>query len=231
MTDDNGRLHVPSPDYPESGFAPTRNAGYAIGEAPEPPPAGKVYVAELNTYVDEDIAAQLIPSHNPSQQEISDEPMQLSPGREIVYADEEMTDENLAALQDELEIRHEGREEILSDTFETVREELGEAGTQAILETIGDSESAPDDIVARLAESSGLDAPAVMSLMETSVSEAAPVAVDIIGASCWDSILYAAARTPDPLARRIVSDFTSGRLPAHGLRESYELWFASLPDA
>lgn len=230
MTDDNGRLNFPSPDYPESGFMP-RDTGYAIGYAPEPPPAGTVYVAELGTYVDREIAEQLIPPASDGGQQDVREPLPLSHGREIVYADEEMTDENLAALQDELEIRHDGREEILSDTFETVREEMGDAETQAILETIADSESAPDDIVARLAESSGLDAPAVMSLMESSVSEAAPAAIDVIGPQCWDSILYAAARTPDPLARRIVSDFTAGRLPAHGLRESYELWFASLPDA
>ncbi len=43
-------------------------------------------------------------------------------------------------------------------------------------------------------------------------------------------MLYAATGTPDPVARRIVTDLVTGKLHPSKLNRAYALWFDTLPD-
>ena len=226
-------MRMPNPLDDRSGWSPTSNPNYASGSAAGPAPDGKVFVAGLNTYVDADIAEQLgltgpqgntaIAAFNPVAVPSGDDPL------EHIDIDD-MSDEELEALQQELEIDAADREPSPSETLDDIAEcfapEAFEAGLDAMVET-GDF----NDTLSRLTEATGLDAATASTLVETTVMEATPVACEQIGSERWSSLVYAATRTDDSFARRIVSDVVTGRLDPARLASSYDLWWQSLPDA
>jgi len=226
-------MRMPNPLDDRSGWSPTSNPNYASGSAAGPAPDGKVFVAGLNTYVDADIAEQLgltgpqgntaIAAFNPVAVPSGDDPL------EHIDIDD-MSDEELEALQQELEIDAADREPSPSETLDDIAEcftsEAFEAGVDAMVET-GDF----NDTLSRLTEATGLDAATASTLVETTVMEATPVACEQIGSERWSSLVYAATRTDDSFARRIVSDVVTGRLDPARLASSYDLWWQSLPDA
>lgn len=234
-------MRMPNPMDSHSGWTP-RNPGYASGSAAGPAPEGKVFVAGLNTYVDADIAEQLgltgpqgtpraSSTDYPTNEAALDHraiPAGDDPLEDINI--EDMSDEELQALQQELEINADDREPSLSETLDEIAEcftpEAFEAGVDAMVET-GDF----NDTLARLSEATGLDTATASSLVETTVMEATPIASEQIGSQCWSSLVYAASRTDDSFARRIVSDVVTGRLDPARLANAYSLWWQSLPDA
>lgn len=240
---DDGMMRMPSPDNSRSGWT-SSNPNYAAGSAAGPAPDGMVFVAGLNTYVDADIAAELglsggapaVPqgsseaapflSHaglNPEAIPAGDDPL------EHVDIDE-MTDAELEALQGQLEIKDEDAAPSLSETLDAIAEcftpEAFVDGVETLVET-GDF----NDTLARLSEATGVDAATASTLIETTVMEATPIASEYIGDDRWSSLVYAASRTDDTFARRIVSDVVTGRLDPARLPQAYGWWFQSLPDA
>ncbi|WP_192177718.1 hypothetical protein [Mesorhizobium amorphae] len=239
---DDGMMRMPNPMDERSGWVgPQGNPNYASGSAAGPAPDGKVFVAGLNTYVDADIAEQLglnapAPQGHPeAAPAISHEP--LNPEAIPAGADplehidiEEMSDGELEALQQQLEVNDDDAAPSLSETLDAIADrftpEAFVTGIEDMVET-GDF----NDTLARLSEATGLDAATASILVETTVMEAAPIASEYVGEDRWSSLVYAASRTDDSLARRIVSDVVTGRLDPSRLANAYDLWWQSLPDA
>ncbi|RUX30378.1 hypothetical protein EOA23_12135 [Mesorhizobium sp. M2A.F.Ca.ET.042.01.1.1] len=240
---DDGMMRRPSPDEPRSGWTPS-NPNYASGSAAGPAPEGKVFVAGLNTYVDADIAAELglsggaaapqgFPEAAPFSPTAGLNPEAIPAGHDpLEHIDiDEMTNEELEALQDQLEIKDdEDTTPSLSETLDAVAEcftpEAFVDGVETLVET-GDF----NDTLTRLSEATGVDAATASTLVETVVMEATPVASEHIGDERWASLVYAASRTDDSFARRIVSDVVTGRLDPARLPQAYDWWWQSLPDA
>ncbi|MER9405924.1 hypothetical protein NKI36_18005 [Mesorhizobium caraganae] len=231
-------MRMPNPMDDRSGWSPTSNPNYASGSAAGPAPEGKVFVPGLNTYVDADIAEQLGlggPQGAPSayqNNEAAHDHRAIPAGEDPLehLSIEDLSDEELEALQQELEIGTEDRDPSPSETLDQIAEcftpEAFEAGVDAMVET-GDFE----DMLALVSEATGVDEVTASILVETTVMEAAATAADQIGDERWSSMLYAATRTDDSLARRIVSDVVTGRLDPARLANAYDLWWQSLPDA
>lgn len=231
------RSILPNPDHSNEWLRP-RNPGYDIGHAAGPAPEGKVFVSGLNTYVDSDIAAQLGlvggtgepegPPNNPDAMNA----LALRPGgdpNEWADDDGELSDAELAALQEHLESQPE-REPSLSSTYDEIAdcfyaEDLSE-GLEAMI-TKGDHE----DTLARVSAATGLDAQMAASLIETTIMEAAPVASEHLGGDRWNALVYAATSTPDPFARRVLTGVITGELHPSKLPRAYDMWWKSLPDA
>lgn len=238
---DDGMMRMPNPMDERSGWVGSQsNPNYARGSAAGPAPDGKVFVAGLNTYVDADIAEQLgltAPQGNSNAwgdqttNEGSFNPLAVPAGDDpLAHVDvEEMSDEELESLQEQLEIKDEDAAPSLSETFDALAEcftpEALVDGVETMVET-GDF----NDTIARLSEATGLDEATASTLVQTTVMEASPVACEQIGSERWSSLLYAATRTDDSFARRIVSDVVTGRLDPSRLANSYDLWWQSLPD-
>ncbi|RVJ86946.1 hypothetical protein [Sinorhizobium meliloti] len=232
MTHDNddGILRMPSPQDPSSGWTPR----YARGEAAGPAPAGKVFVSDLNTYVDQDIAFQLglggpsgAPGGDPSPTNALN-PLGLRAGadpHEDVQL-EELTEEELEAAQAELAEYEQSLSPTLDELAQVFTPEALDEGIEAMVDT-GDF----DDTLNRISEATGLDTESASMLVETVVMDVTPIASEFIGETAWDSILYAASSTPDPFARRIVTDVVTGALDPAKLPHVYRLWYNSLPDA
>ncbi|RUU47471.1 hypothetical protein EOD08_06495 [Mesorhizobium sp. M6A.T.Ca.TU.002.02.2.1] len=238
-------MRMPNPMDDRSGWSPTNNPNYAIGSAAGPAPEGKVFVPGMNTYVDADIAEQLgltAPQGNSGAPARMDDgytangaaldPLAVPAGDDpLEHIDvEELSDEELEALQQELEIKDDNDAPSLSETLDQIAEcftpEAFVDGVEAMVGT-GDF----NDTLTRLSEATGLDPATASSLVETTVMEATPIASEHIGSQCWNSLVYAASRTDDSFARRIVSDVVTGRLDPARLANAYSLWWQSLPDA
>ncbi|RWQ60290.1 hypothetical protein [Mesorhizobium sp.] len=230
-------MRMPNPMDDMSGWVgPQSNPNYASGSAAGPAPDGKVFVPGLNTYVDADIAEQLglmAPQGNSGvpANGAAFEPLAVPAGDDPLESIdiEEMPDEELEALQDQLEIAAD-REPSLSETLDDIAEcftpEAFVDGVETMVET-GDF----NDTIARLSEATGLDTATAVNLVETTVLEATPIASEQIGSERWNSLVYAASRTDDSFARRIVSDVVTGKLDPARLANAYSLWWQSLPDA
>ncbi|MBZ9977812.1 hypothetical protein [Mesorhizobium sp. BR-1-1-10] len=211
---------------------------------PQALPLAKVFVAGLNTYVDADIAAELglsggapvaaqaYPEATPVAFPAALNPEAIPAGHDpLEHIDvDEMTDAELEALQEQLEIKDEDAAPSLSETLDAVAEcftpEAFVDGVETMVET-GDF----NDTLTRLSEATGVDAATASTLVETAVMEASPVASEHIGDERWASLVYAASRTDDTFARRIVSDVVTGRLDPSRLAQAYDWWWQSLPDA
>ncbi|TPL07593.1 hypothetical protein FJ938_11170 [Mesorhizobium sp. B2-4-14] len=201
-------------------------------------------MAGLNTYVDADIAAELglsggapvatqaYPKAAPLASPAALNPEAIPAGHDpLEHIDiDEMTDEELEALQEQLEIKDEDAAPSLSETLDAVAEcftpEAFVDGVETMVET-GDF----NDTLTRLSEATGVDMATASTLVETAVMEASPVASEHIGDERWAALVYAASRTDDTFARRIVSDVVTGRLDPSRLSQAYDWWWQSLPDA
>ncbi|MDG4885848.1 hypothetical protein [Mesorhizobium sp. WSM4887] len=243
---DDGMMRLPNPMDPRSGWSPNSNPNYASGSAAGPAPEGKVFVAGLNTYVDADIAAELGLSGGVSRSEVEVTSTQgyLAPSHPALNPEaipaghdpledidiDELSDADLEALQEQLEIKDEDAAPSLSETLDAIAEcftpEAFVDGVETMVET-GDF----NDTLARLSEATGVDTATASALVETAVVEASPVASEHVGDERWSSLVYAASRTDDPFARRIVSDVVTGRLDPARLPQAYDWWWQSLPDA
>ncbi|TPJ34432.1 hypothetical protein [Mesorhizobium sp. B2-8-3] len=236
---DDGMLRLPTPDDSRSGWTPS-NPNYAVGSAAGPAPDGKVFIPGMNTYVDLDIAEQLgllAPQGNSGTPDLDVNQSAFDP-RGVPAGDDpledisidELSDADLEALQEQLEIKDEDAAPSLSETFDALAEcftpEALVDGVETMVET-GDF----NDTLARVSEATGVDAATAATLVETTVMEATPAASEYIGSERWSSLMYAASRTDDSLARRIVSDVVTGRLDPARLANAYDLWWQSLPDA
>ncbi|MER9213180.1 hypothetical protein NKI54_14010 [Mesorhizobium sp. M0663] len=233
-------MRMPNPMDDRSGWSPTSNPNYASGSAAGPAPDGKVFVAGLNTYVDADIAEQLGltgPQGTPSATAPDYQTNEAALDHRAIPAGDdplkhidvdEMSDEELEALQLKLEV--DGNDpalalsETLNDIAECFTDEAFVDGVETMVET-GDF----NDTIARLSQATGLDEVTATNLLETTVMEATPIASEQIGGERWNSLVYAASRTNDSLARRIVSDVVTGRLDPARLANAYSLWWQSLP--
>lgn len=209
------------------GAPATHSPNYATGSAPMPAPAGTVHVPGIGP-VDADVAESLgfLPSSAPA---VSSEPQEAPefPQEPVEPEDYEMTDEELESLQDEIESLKD-REPSLSPTVDEIAACFGNDFDQAVDRlVVGTNE----DALGILSEATGLDTATASSLIETAVADVSPIASEYIGPDCWNAIVYAASATPDPYARRIVSDFVTGKLHPSKLARGYQLWWASLPDA
>lgn len=235
-------MRMPNPMDSRSGWTPrSDNPGYAIGSSAGAAPEGKIFVPGINTYVDADIAEQLgltgpqgapstaAPDHATNEAALDHRAIPAGDDPLESINIEEMSDEELEALQDQLEIDADDREPSLSETLDDIAEcftpEAFVDGVETMVET-GDF----NDTIARLSEATGLDAATATNLLETTVMEATPIASEQIGGERWNSLVYAASRTDDSLARRIVSDVVTGRLDPARLANAYSLWWQSLPD-
>ncbi|QPC92597.1 hypothetical protein [Mesorhizobium sp. INR15] len=234
---DDGMMRMPNPIDSHSGWTDrSDNPGYASGSAPGPAPEGKVFIPGMNTYVDRDIAEELglmgpqgnsnIPASNPAAFDPRAVPAGDDPLESIDF--EELSDADLEALQQELEIETD-HEPGPSETFDDIADCFDPAdfndGLDAMVAT-GDV----DDTLRRLSDATGMDPATASVLIETTVMETAPVASEHIGGDRWDALVYAASRTDDPFARRIVTDMVAGNLHPSKLAGAYDLWFQSLPD-
>lgn len=241
----DGMMRMPSPMDERSGWVdPYSNPNYAQGSAPGPAPDGKVFVPEMNTYVDTDIAEQLgllAPQGTSGSPQASAtvaahatalDPRALQAGHDPLedIDIEELSDGELEALQQQLEIKDTNEAPSLSDTLDNIAEcftpDAFVDGIEAMVET-GDF----NDTLTRLSQATGMDATTASMLVETTVMEASPVASEYIGGDRWSSLVHAASGTDDSFARRIVSDVVTGRLDPAQLPNAYSLWWQSLPDA
>lgn len=224
---DDGMLRIPTPHDP--------NSGYASASAPAPAPAGKVFIPEMNTYVDNDLAAQLGllspqgTSGAPETASTALDPRAVPAGGnplEWAEPEAEMSDEELEALQDQID-EQANREPSLSPTLDDIAACFGNSFEQAVSRMITGTN---EETLATLAEATGLDQHTATNLIETAVMEVAPIASEYIGAARWGALVHAAAATPDPFAKRVVSDFTRGKLKGPHLARAYAMWWDALPD-
>jgi hypothetical protein len=228
-------LSIPSHDR-------ARNTGFARGSAAQPAPEGMTFVPEMNTYVDADVAAQLglgrpTPSAlaSPDASGLADpeapEDFTRKPWTDTTFEETEMSDEELEALQDALEqgAGDEAEDHGPSETFAEIASRFSPTDLTKGMEAMvsGDLAGTLD----RVAEATGFDHATAANIIETTVLEAAPHADAHIGSDRWSSLVYAATSTPDDIARRIVADFVTGKLPAANLGKAYALWYDTLPDA
>lgn len=189
-----------------------------------PGPDGTVFLPELGSYVDADVAESLLDAElGDGEDGYSHEEM----------ADTEVSDEELNDLRDQLKERQERAAQTASqsETLDTLAHEFAPGVLEAGIEHLSTAEDAPDEILETLTELSGLDREATATLMETVVIEASPEAEAQVGHERWSALVYAASTTDDPFARRVVSEFARGTLPAKQLSKAYALWWNSLPDA
>ncbi len=215
MNDDYMRM--PSPDVPGSGYVNNHNPSYSRATAVDTGPAGTVFVPELGSYVDSDIAASLgigspqgatytapVPSSAPAEEPLF---TPLVPPREPEVP-AEITDEELADLQQQLEESQNSA--ALSPTAAELAGSLSPDSYAAAIDAVVSGDFA--DTLGAISEATGLDEASASTLIELAVEEATPVAVGAIGEDAWSSLLYAATSTDDPGARRIVSGLVTGEL-------------------
>jgi hypothetical protein len=208
-------------------FQKTRSSGYAEGSAPVPPPAGTVFIAALGTHVDADVAESLGFGGGNAPTPEALEALEMPRRSPEPVEQEELSDEDLEALQNEIEELAD-REPSLSPTLDEIAQCFGNDFDDAVSGMVVGSN---EDTLEALSKATGLDQQTASILIETAVNEAAPHAVEMIGPDCWNSILYAATSTSDPYARRIVADMVSGKLHPAKLAKAYSLWWNSLPAA
>jgi hypothetical protein len=234
---DDGMLRLPSSDEPRSGWSATANQpGFSRVEYPDTSlPAGTVMTAIGP--VDADVARELglvSSGHTADEPDHADAPADhppVYPEGDGQLADEEwadMTDEELAELQAELDERQQ-REPSLSETMDDIAVCFDPADLKDGIDAMvaGDL----DGTIDRLAEATGLSPDMAPTLIETAVMDVAPIAAEFIGGERYEALVYAASQTDDPLARRIVADFVTGQLHPRNLAEAYSIWYRSLPDA
>lgn len=239
---DDGRLRLPNPDDTRSGYVrpsafDNSPSSYGFATAPEMAPAGKVFIPEINSYVDSDVAATLGFGAMPQDgQEAPEVPHALDPsalgqprGDEIdLDALEDMTEEELEALQEQLEVQEDDREPSLSPTLDDIADCFGSDFDAAVDQLVVGT---PEDTLATLSAATGLDPISAATLIEATVNEAAPLGTEHIGSDRWQALVYAAAATDDQFAKRVLSDFVRGKLHPTRLMEAYGCWYNSLPDA
>ena len=231
----DGMLSIPSYDHPQ-------NTGYARGSAPQAAPEGMTFVSEMNTYVDADVAAQLglgrpssgVPASSEANRlaaQEAPEDFTRKPWTDTTFEETEMSDAELEALQDEIEEGEadDGDDAAPSETFAEIASRFSPTDLAKGMEAMvsGDLEGTLD----RVAEATGFDHATAANIIETTVLEAAPHADAQIGSDRWASLVHAATSTPDDIARRIVADFVTGKLPAANLGKAYALWYDTLPGA
>ncbi|WP_425417021.1 hypothetical protein [Oricola indica] len=211
------------PDGQPIAGKPNRNIEadrqYASADAPEVAPEGTVWVAELDTYVDADIAAQTgleggSAPRNEQPLEDTEGFDQLNP--EDFEVDDD-TEENEPLARSNSETLDQMESMVPSSTSEAIGEKIVE----------GDFDGVLDDMAGAL----GVDQEAASSLISMAVTDAQPVIADAIGGDAFNSLVYAATQTDDPMARRVLSDMVRGVVPRGNMMRAYALWYESLPDA
>ncbi|MGI6855501.1 hypothetical protein [Mesorhizobium sp. 1B3] len=225
-----------------SVYSRDASPAYAVGRAPMESPPGTIWSPALNSFVDVDIAESmgLGMEAEADEQGVSfsvdfDEPdaAESAFNRYGVESDLlEPTAEEMEETEAELEDLQSRKEYPLpSETLQELAQHVPEAVFKETAEFIVNSDDAMDSLD-KIAEATGLDHVTASSAIQTAVMEAGErVAHGTIGASRWDALVYAASSTEDPLARRIVTDVTTGKLPGRKLSAAYKLWWESLPDA
>ncbi len=225
LDDDFTPMRHPSPDEPQSGYTPHNQPNYAVGHAPIPGPDGTIFLPELGTYVDADVAESLLDIElNEAEGEAGDTHEEI--------ADADISDEELDDLREQLDDEREQADQSasLSDTLDAMSQEFEQEVIDASIEQITTVEDTAE-ILEALSDLSGLDTEAASTILETVVTEATPDAEATIGPDRWASIVYAASTTEDPFARRVVADFARGKLSPAKLSQAYAMWWNTLPDA
>lgn len=205
------------PDGEPARTRPQDSRQYARAEAPAVAPEGTVWIAELGTYVDADIAAQTGLAGGSAPR--NEQPLEDTEGSN------QMNPEDFEVDDDDDNTPVQTNSETLDQIYEVTSYEQEEAVVENIVS--GDFDSVLGDMAGAL----GVDTEAASSLISMTVTDAQPVITDAIGGDAFDSLVYAATRTDDPMARRVLSDMVRGVVPKGNMMRAYALWYESLPDA
>jgi len=227
--------------------------GYSMAVAPEGGPAGTVFVPELGTYVDSDIADSMGIAHSRAEALSRDTALSreaFNPAPVSPHRDTPDTPSGTSRVEHGVEHGVEEYEEAHSDTAEDDTPEIEEEAVQidSPSETLKDVAACftPSEFdagmtelvdgnlegaVDRITEATGLDSTAAISVIEAAIEDVAPHAQEQIGHDEWNALVYAATCTEDPAARQIVAGVVQGKLPLGNLSKAYSLWWHSLPDA
>lgn len=207
--------------------------GYSMAVAPEGGPAGTVFVPELGTYVDSDIADSMGISHsreafNPvpvsPHRDTPDTPSGTSRVEEYEEAHSDTAEDDTPEIEEEA-VQIDSPSETLRDVAACFTPSEFDAGMGQLID--GNLEGAVD----RITEATGLDSAAAVSVIEAAIEDVAPHAQEQIGHDEWNALVYAATYTEDPFARQVVAGVVQGKLPLGNLSKAYSLWWHSLPDA
>ncbi len=208
------------------------NKQYAVAQSPDVTPAGTVWVPELGTYVDADIAKQVsrddpgfIFEDDDVEYVPNPEAFEIGPDDQGDEFDRLDDDEDEDEDEDEPQEKPKSNSETLDQLEEMAPPGTSEAVEQSIIS--GDF----DGVLDNMASSLGIDTTAASTLIGQTVAEAQPDIVYEIGDEAFNALSYAASRTDDPMARQVLNDMVRGRIPKGRLMQAYHLWWQSLPDA
>ncbi|MAW88853.1 MAG: hypothetical protein CMJ42_20220 [Phyllobacteriaceae bacterium] len=196
--------------------SPSVASGMAAPVAPE----GTTWVPELGTYVDADVAASLGIGTEGHPQDTQGSPD--NPRREP-----HMTGEHDSDPADTTE-RDEG-DGIASDTFREMVTGVDPDDVDGALALIEAGDF--DGTLATVSETLGLDTQAASTLIGMAVEDTRALAEREIGTEAYNALVYAAGATPDPIARRVLTDIVTGKVPGGLIGAAYSYWYNSLPDA
>jgi len=226
IMDDMGDL------YPEMQARPEDLAAKKHAAAMGPPdtPEGTVWVPEMGSFVDADVAAQLGIEGRKSPEtthELTGATEQPEGNQRVSEgAPEELPEEDGTNPEDsEEEADFDTESETLADMINAADAGKVDAAFESIME--GDFETT----LGTVSEALGVDQQGASSLIELAVEEAKPNVAYEIGEAAFDSLVYAATSTPDPMARKVLTDLVSGKIPRGRYEDAYALWYQSLPDA
>lgn len=203
------------PDGEPARMRPQDSRQYARAESPEVAPEGTVWVAELGTYVDADIAAQI--GHEGGSAPRNERLFEEDNSVEQLDPEDFEVDDETPQTRSNSETLDQMESMVPSGTSEAIGEKIVEGDFGGVL----------DDMAGAL----GVDPEAASSLIGMAVADAQPVITDAIGGDAYNSLVYAATQTDDPMARRVLSDMVRGVVPRGNMMRAYALWYESLPDA
>ena len=193
---------------------------YASGMAPEVAPEGTTWVPELGTYVDADVAASLGIGSAGAPQDTRGSTDSIGEEPDLTgQRDRDRTHEN---DQDE-------SDDFASETFREMVTGVDPDDVDGALALIEAGDF--DGTLASVSETLGMDTHAASTLIGMAVEDTREMAEREIGADAFNALIYAASETPDPIARRVLTDIVTGRVPGGLIGAAYSHWYRSLPDA
>ena len=232
IQEDKADLYSEKP-APTTKFTETVTRAYASAESPEIAPEGTVFVPQLGTYVDADVAEQVLGEGDIDQIEETANYTEALDPRDYEDSPNRYGQDDQNPGEEQRQSRDQGDkaddfDEGPSETFEEVADMVGGDAVEAVSDKLigGDFDGAIDELSGTL----GVDAGAAVTVVEMAVEESRPTIEDAIGSDAFNSLLYAATATDDQMAREVLADVVQGVIPASRIADAYQAWFESLPD-
>lgn len=235
---DNGMMHIPEASVRATYLNNTEQARHATGTATDDAPEGTVWVPEMSTHVEREVALSM-GLLNPTRARIDDRPLEQYRQDIASFEDDdtrELSDEDRYLLEahqslEDVDRYQENETEVNtgdnlqnapSETVRLVAQELDAGDTSVLINAI--TEGNHEEAIQAFSEETGIEPQGAITLIESAVMDVSESAATYIGEDRWNAVVHAATGR-DLMARRIVADVVTGKLKAEEMPKVYTAWY------